>query len=119
MHWATWHGTGHEDLHHGRSRVLGLALGGASRRGRASGLGSRRPFDRTDGESGRLVGHPRFAYRVGSVIDRPLVAEVVDLADMTVHLAAGVGVRLIVERPVHTIETNVHGTEVVLSCAAK
>jgi nucleoside-diphosphate-sugar epimerase len=66
-----------------------------------------------------LVGHPRFAYRVGSVINRPLVAEVVDLADVTVHLAAGVGVRLIVERSVHTIETNVHGTEVVLSCAAK
>jgi UDP-glucose 4-epimerase len=66
-----------------------------------------------------LVGHPRFAYRIGSVTDRPLVAELVDLADVTVHLAAAVGVRLIVERPVHTIETNVHGTEVVLGCAAK
>ena len=66
-----------------------------------------------------LVGHSRFAYRIGSVTDRPLVAELVDLADVTVHLAAAVGVRLIVERPVHTIETNVHGTEVVLACAAK
>ncbi len=66
-----------------------------------------------------LVGKRRFAYRIGSVTDRPLVAELVDLADVTVHLAAAVGVRLIIERPVHTIETNVHGTEVVLACAAK
>ena len=66
-----------------------------------------------------LVGNRRFAYRIGSVTDRPLVAELVDLADVTVHLAAAVGVRLIIERPVHTIETNVHGTEVVLACAAK
>ena len=66
-----------------------------------------------------LVGNRRFAYRIGTVTDRPLVAELVDLADVTVHLAAAVGVRLIIERPVHTIETNVHGTEVVLACAAK
>jgi UDP-glucose 4-epimerase len=66
-----------------------------------------------------LVDHPCFRYRIGSVTDEPLVAEMVDLADVTVHLAAAVGVRLIVERPVHTIETNVHGTEVVLACAAK
>jgi UDP-glucose 4-epimerase len=67
----------------------------------------------------RLLGHPRFQHRVGSVTDVPLVAELVDVADVTVHLAAAVGVRLIVERPVHTIATNVHGTEVVLACAAK
>ncbi len=66
-----------------------------------------------------LVGHERFDYRVGSVTDEPLVAELVDRCDVTVHLAAAVGVKLIVERPVHTIETNVHGTEVVLHCAAK
>jgi UDP-glucose 4-epimerase len=65
-----------------------------------------------------LIGHERFHYRIGSVTDTPLVAEMVDLADVVVHLAAAVGVRLIVERPVHTIETNVHGTEVVLSRAA-
>lgn len=66
-----------------------------------------------------LVDRERFSYRIGSVIDAPLVAEFVDRCDMTVHLAAAVGVRLIVERPVHTIETNVHGTEVVLDAVAK
>ena len=43
----------------------------------------------------------------------------VDRADVIFHLAAAVGVKLIVERPVHTIETNVHGTEVILRHAAK
>ncbi|HUR27581.1 MAG TPA: GDP-mannose 4,6-dehydratase [Planctomycetota bacterium] len=66
-----------------------------------------------------LQGHERFAQRIGSVTDAALVAELVDAADVVVHLAAAVGVRLIVERPVHTIETNVHGTEVVLHAAAK
>jgi len=66
-----------------------------------------------------FVEHPAVDYRIGSVHDRPLVAEMVDRADVTVHLAAAVGVKLIVERPVHTIETNVHGTEVVLDAAAK
>lgn len=63
--------------------------------------------------------HPKFTLRVGSCLDEPLVAELVDLADVTVHLAAAVGVRLIVERPVHTIETNVKATEVVLEAAAR
>ena len=67
----------------------------------------------------RLVGRERFEHRIGSVIDAPLVGELVDRADVVVHLAAAVGVRLIVEKPVHTIETNVHGTEVVLHAAAK
>ena len=67
----------------------------------------------------RVIGHERFEYRVGSVHDAPLVGELVDRCDVTVHLAAAVGVRLIVERPVHTIETNVHGTEVVLEAVAK
>jgi UDP-glucose 4-epimerase len=66
-----------------------------------------------------LVGNPAFAYRIGSALDVPLVTEMVDRADVTIHLAAAVGVRLIVERPVHTIETNVRATEVVLSAAAK
>lgn len=66
-----------------------------------------------------LIGHAHFDYRIGSVHDLPLVSELVDRADVTVHLAAAVGVKLIVERPVHTIETNVHGTEVVLNAAAK
>ncbi len=66
-----------------------------------------------------LIGNKHFEHRIGSVTDAPLVSEMVDRADVTVHLAAAVGVRLIVERPVHTIETNVHGTEVVLHAAAK
>jgi len=66
-----------------------------------------------------LEGRPGFSVRVGSALDAPLVRELVDRADVTVHLAAAVGVRLIVERPVHTIETNVRSTEVVLDAAAK
>ena len=66
-----------------------------------------------------LVGEPNFDYRVGSVTDEPLVGELVDRADVVFHLAAAVGVKLIVERPTHTLETNVRGTEVVLQAAAK
>jgi len=66
-----------------------------------------------------LIDHENFGYRIGSVRDEPLVAELVDRCDVTVHLAAAVGVRLIVDRPVHTIETNVHGTEVVLNAVAR
>ena len=66
-----------------------------------------------------LVGRSGFQHRIGSALDRPLVSELVDRADVTVHLAAAVGVRLIVERPVHTIETNVGATETVLAAAAK
>ncbi len=64
-----------------------------------------------------LCEHPRFHYRIDSCTNQSLVTELVDLADVTVHLAAAVGVRLIVERPVHTIETNVRGTETVLAAA--
>jgi UDP-glucose 4-epimerase len=66
-----------------------------------------------------LLGKPGFSHRIGSALDEPLVTELMDPADVTVHLAAAVGVRLIVERPVHTIETNVGATETVLSAAAK
>ena len=66
-----------------------------------------------------LIGRPNFHHRIGSALDRPLVSELVDRADVTVHLAAAVGVRLIVEKPVHTIETNVGATETVLAAAAK
>ena len=66
-----------------------------------------------------LLDHDGFRYRIGSAIDLPLVTELMDRCDVTVHLAAAVGVRLIVERPVHTIETNVKATETVLEAAAK
>ncbi len=66
-----------------------------------------------------LKGHPRFHYTIESVHHGPTVAELVDQCDVVFHLAAAVGVRLIVESPVRTIETNVHGTEVVLAKANK
>lgn len=66
-----------------------------------------------------LTDRPGFSYRIGSALDAPLVSECVDRCDVTIHFAAAVGVRLIVERPVHTIETNVKATEVVLAAAAK
>lgn len=62
---------------------------------------------------------PRFSNVVDSVANESLLAEMIDQCDVVFHLAAAVGVKLIVERPVHTIETNVHGTEVVLKHANK
>lgn len=61
----------------------------------------------------------RFEYTIDSCSNSRLVAELVDEADMVFHLAAAVGVQLIVESPVRTIETNVHCTEVVLAQAGK
>jgi UDP-glucose 4-epimerase len=66
-----------------------------------------------------LKSHPRFHYTIEAVENEPLLAELIDRCDVVVHLAAAVGVKLIVEQPVHTIETNVHGTEVVLKHANK
>jgi nucleoside-diphosphate-sugar epimerase len=64
-----------------------------------------------------LKPHPKFHYTIDTVTNEPVLAELIDRCDAVVHLAAAVGVKLIVERPVHTIETNVHGTEVVLKHA--
>ncbi|MGZ3447967.1 MAG: GDP-mannose 4,6-dehydratase [Polyangiales bacterium] len=61
----------------------------------------------------------RFEYVIDSLANVPITAELIDSCDVVFHLAAAVGVRLIVESPVRTIETNVRGTEVVLSLAAK
>ena len=61
----------------------------------------------------------KFRYTIGSVMDVPVLAELVDEAEVIFHLAAAVGVRLVVERPVSTIETNVRGTENVLELANK
>ncbi|HXH07497.1 MAG TPA: GDP-mannose 4,6-dehydratase [Vicinamibacterales bacterium] len=66
-----------------------------------------------------LKGRPRFTYVIDDVTNEPVLAEALDRADVVFHLAAAVGVKLIVEAPVHTIETNVHGTEVVLKHANK
>jgi UDP-glucose 4-epimerase len=66
-----------------------------------------------------LKGRAGFKYAIDTVMNEPVLAELVDQCDVVYHLAAAVGVRLIVESPVRTLETNVHGTEVVLKAAAK
>ncbi|MGE5198610.1 MAG: NAD-dependent epimerase/dehydratase family protein, partial [Rhodospirillaceae bacterium] len=66
-----------------------------------------------------LKGRAGFRYTIDTVMNEPVLAELVDQCDVVYHLAAAVGVRLIVEAPVRTLETNVHGTEVVLKAAAK
>jgi UDP-glucose 4-epimerase len=68
---------------------------------------------------GHLKGRQGFDYFIDSVNNEPLLAELIDRCDVVFHLAAAVGVKLIVEQPVYTIETNVHGTEVVLKHANK
>lgn len=66
-----------------------------------------------------LKSNPKFKYDIDTVTNEPLLAELIDRNDVVFHFAAAVGVKLIVEQPVHTIETNVHGTEVVLKHANK
>jgi nucleoside-diphosphate-sugar epimerase len=66
-----------------------------------------------------LISRPGFWYTIGSVTDECLVGQLIDQCDMAFHLAAAVGVRLVVSKPVHTIETNVHGTETVLRHASR
>ncbi len=66
-----------------------------------------------------LRGAKGFHYLVDTVMNVPMLAECIDRCDMVIHLAAAVGVRLIVESPVNTIETNIKGTENVLMLAAK
>lgn len=66
-----------------------------------------------------LKGTPGFSYTIDTIMNESLLAEGVDAADVVFHLAAAVGVKLIVEAPVRTIETNVNGTELVLKHAAK
>lgn len=63
--------------------------------------------------------HHHLKVNIGSIMDVPLMTELIDRAERVWHLAAAVGVRLIVEQPVHTIETNIRGTEIVLSLAAR
>lgn len=66
-----------------------------------------------------LKQYDKMKYFLDSIENRQLLAELVDEADVVVHLAAAVGVRLIVESPVRTIETNVNGTQLVLDAAVK
>ena len=66
-----------------------------------------------------LKASPRMEYHLDGIENRQLVAELVDDADVVVHLAAAVGVKLIVESPVRTIETNVNGTQMILEAACR
>jgi UDP-glucose 4-epimerase len=66
-----------------------------------------------------LKSHDRFHYFFDSITNKHLLAELVDESDVIFHLAAAVGVRLIVESPVRTLETNVYGTQLVLDAASK
>lgn len=66
-----------------------------------------------------LKHHESFSYTIDTASSPATVAELVDEADVIFHLAAAVGVELIVESPVRTIETNVHCTEIVLASANK
>jgi len=66
-----------------------------------------------------LKAQPKFKYVIDTLTNEPVLAELIDRNDVIFHFAAAVGVKLIVEQPVHTIETNVHGTEVVLKHANK
>jgi UDP-glucose 4-epimerase len=71
------------------------------------------------GNVAHLDGHERFHLIVDSVLSPAVVSELVHKCDVVYHLAAAVGVRLIVEQPVHTMVTNVQGTEIVLDYCAK
>jgi UDP-glucose 4-epimerase len=66
-----------------------------------------------------LKTNARFHYVFDSIQNKHLLAELVDESDIVIHLAAAVGVRLIVEHPVRTLETNIHGTQSVLDAASK
>ena len=66
-----------------------------------------------------LKAHNRFHYFFDTIQNKQTLAEMVDESDVVIHLAAAVGVRLIVESPVRTLETNVYGTQLVLDAASK
>jgi UDP-glucose 4-epimerase len=67
----------------------------------------------------RIKNHANFRYHIDTIRNHRLTAELIDMCDIIYHLAAAVGVRLIVDSPVKTIETNIRGTDVVLTLAAK
>ena len=66
-----------------------------------------------------LKGAENLEYHLDGIENQHLLAELVDDADVIIHLAAAVGVKLIVESPVRTIETNVNGTQLILEAASK
>jgi UDP-glucose 4-epimerase len=66
-----------------------------------------------------IQGHPKFRFVYDTVRNSETMHILIEQCDVIFHLAAAVGVQLIVDKPVHTIETNIHGTEVVLEIANK
>jgi len=66
-----------------------------------------------------LKENKKFHYAIDTIMNKPLMAELVDTVDVIFHMAASVGVRLIIESPVHTISTNVLGTDTLLELASK
>jgi nucleoside-diphosphate-sugar epimerase len=66
-----------------------------------------------------LYDEPRFGFVQGTILDHPQVSALVEGCDVVVHLAAAVGVRLIVEKPLESLITNIRGTEIVLDAAAQ
>jgi UDP-glucose 4-epimerase len=76
--------------------------------------------DLSTGSMGNVRHHqenPRFHLHIDTILNAPLMAELVEECDQIYHLAAAVGVKLIMNRPVETLETNVKGTEMVLATA--
>jgi len=61
----------------------------------------------------------KFHCAIDTIMNKPLMAELVDTVDVIFHLAASVGVRLIIESPIHTISTNIRGTDMLLELASK
>ncbi len=66
-----------------------------------------------------LKDNPNFSYVLDTAMNRPVMLELIDRADVIFHLAAAVGVQLIVDQPVRTIETNIKISELVLELAAR
>ena len=64
-----------------------------------------------------LLDHPNFTLREGTVLNHPLVAQLAGRAEVVIHLAAAVGVKLIVEKPLQSLITNIRGTEIVLDAS--
>ena len=100
---------------HRRRRVHRLPPLRVAARRRLGGLRARRPLDRLEQNVAHLRDRPRLPprRRLGA-LDQAVVSELVHKCDVVYHLAAAVGVRLIVEQPVRTLVTNVQGTETVL-----
>lgn len=66
-----------------------------------------------------LADEPLFSLVRGTILDHPLVSGLVAKADVVLHLAAAVGVKLIIDRPLESLITNIRGTEIVLDTAAR